>query len=50
MWLISATCAGLRRTRDPSILYRADELVGSHVRFNVVERESTEKNPQKQAH
>ncbi len=45
MWLLSATCAGVRRTLDPSILYRAEELVGLHVRFKVVESGPAEKNP-----
>ena len=45
MWLLSANCAGVRRTLDPSILYKAEELVGQHVRFNVVETGPEEKKP-----
>lgn len=46
MWLLSATCGSVRRVVDPAILYRAEELVGLHVRFNVVEAGPADAKPE----
>jgi hypothetical protein len=45
MWLASAICVGVKRTLEPMVLARAEELTGLNIAFSLVDNQRTDPRP-----